>query len=160
MWMELTESFTSSCIFYDPATPEEIAEAEATLGIPLPKSLKDFLLETNGLDLRPSFVDWDDDDSVLGFISPLDELVETNLELHSTDEDTALETLLFFASGANGDYYAFPQTEGKVTDAPVIRVSHENFSERDEILVDSFQAFLRLYLEAMSEEEHRVTDAE
>jgi cell wall assembly regulator SMI1 len=49
MWREFIQKLSPDCTFFPPATPEQIAAAEAALGMALPEKLKGLLAETNGM---------------------------------------------------------------------------------------------------------------
>lgn len=70
MWKELVQRYSENMPprFEIPASDEELAEAEAALGVAFPDELKDCLGESNGI--------WGDYDQ--GLIWPLERIVSDN----------------------------------------------------------------------------------
>ncbi len=148
MWIELAKSFTANCLVYSPATESQIASVEEASGVALPGSLRGLLSETNGLDIRPSFEEWDEPDECTGFIYSTEEIVETNshLRLIWLDQEVEpLNSLLFFASELSGDFLGFPVASGRAEDLAIIRVSHEGFAERS-LVAGSLQGLITTFL--------------
>ena len=90
--------------FAPPASPHDVAAAEAALGGPLPRSLVDLLRESNGVEGEYG----------LGLVWPLARLVDDNLRFRSDpvlqDIYMPFDQLLFFADAGNGDQFAFART--------------------------------------------------
>jgi hypothetical protein len=162
MWAELIHRFTKNIVLFPPAESAEIDWLEEHLETNLPDSLRSFLLETNGLGLRPAFVEWEVPDDFIAFIFSSDEMMDVNTNVRATlsqkgapSPQAGAASFLFFASEPNGDYIGLPVEDGRVLDVNVTRVSHENWAVRDE-LPDSFEQFLVRYLMAIQQEEERI----
>jgi hypothetical protein len=148
MWIELAQKYTPNCIFSPPAPEALFARLEEALGVALPGSLRGLLSETNGLNIRPSFVEWVEPDDCTRFIYSAEQIVETNLWLRSIElkeEVAPLHSMLFFADEPNGDFLGFPVAAGRVDDSAVVSMSHENFAER-RVVAGSLQELLTVFL--------------
>lgn len=94
-----------------PATLNQVAHVEKTLGVRLPDDIKEFLLEMNG-------DGW--------FVFSADEIIETNLRVRTEMTSyMSLDCLLFFAGNGCGDYYGYPITRDGIRDDNVFIWEHE-----------------------------------
>jgi hypothetical protein len=103
VWRELVETFWPEHEFRPGASEASLAEAELSLGHPLPADLRTLLAESDG-------VDWSE--VQLNLIWPLEQIVKTNLEFRSPQFDLRetsmpFEPLVFFADAGDGDQFAF-----------------------------------------------------
>jgi hypothetical protein len=122
MWREVITQLAPGCVFAPPATGEQIAGAEAALGIALPGDLHALLQESNGVE----------DPYGPGLIWPVEQIVADNLA-YRHDPDFAVlfmpfDSLLFFADAGNGDLFAFPISTGAVRRPDIYLWSHETDS--------------------------------
>jgi len=97
-----------------PATLEQIANVENTLGNKLPADIKELLLEMNG-------------DGWLIFST--EQVIETNLLVRKLNCFMPVDCLLFFGGNGCGDYYGYPITcEDGVREDRVFMWEHEDDS--------------------------------
>jgi hypothetical protein len=122
MWKEHLSTLSSECRYSDPASTDEISEAERKLGVVLPDELSSIFAETNGVMGEYG----------LGLLWPLDRLVEDNLLFRSNSEWSKLympfDCLLFFSDAGNGDQFAFSILAGQVRRSDVFVWNHEDDS--------------------------------
>ncbi len=123
MWRELVERFWPDHQFQPGAGEAALAEAERSLGHPLPADLRVLLAESDG-------VDWSE--YQLSLIWPLDRIVKTNLEFRSPSfvlrgTSMPFEPLIFFADAGNGDQFAFARVSPP-RDQDVFAWNHEDDS--------------------------------
>ena len=151
MWRELALSFTSNCRFYPSCSEDLLLDAELEFGVHFPSILRDFLIEADGLDLRPSFVEWDEADVGFRFLYPIREIVSENTQIRALCKEMKMEpadSLLFFASDPTGNIFAFPVIGGIAEDRDIVLMSHDNYQNRYRV-VGSFQELFRLLLESI-----------
>lgn len=122
MWRELITTHSSDSTFADPATRSEIRLAEESLGSSFPDSLRDALLESNGVEGEYG----------LGLLWPVSRIVSENLSFRNNAEFRDIympfDCLLFFADAGNGDQFAFVVTDGEVRRPCVFVWNHEDDS--------------------------------
>ncbi len=100
-----------------PADAALLDEAEAELGIALPKDLRDLLSEMDGVD---------DVAAYLPLILPARGIAEHNRSMREMEGfQGAFDRLLFFAEAGNGDLYGFPIEAGAVREDTVVEWDHE-----------------------------------
>jgi hypothetical protein len=136
MWREYIESLGVIVEFEDPASVDDIAEAERKLGVSLPDELSSLLLEASGVCYAMLMYDDSDELAYVNLISSLSDMIDDNLERRSYDTDEYPEhkpfsSLLFFATWLNGDYLAYPVVDGKAVEGQFVLVSHEDWSWKE-----------------------------
>jgi hypothetical protein len=104
MWIDFIEEFEGKCEFFAPASIEMIEQVETAMGIRLPDSLRELLLETNGVYSGASY---------LNIIWNTDEIIHRNISMRNNTDMAELymtfESLLFFAdAGVDGILFAYP----------------------------------------------------
>ncbi|KUJ65030.1 hypothetical protein ACZ90_52790 [Streptomyces albus subsp. albus] len=119
MWRELIEHANDEVELSPPAQAEELATLERQLGHPIPSSLRELLLETNGVeDSYGSEIIWD-----------ASRLLNDNLTFRSNpsyrDLYMPFDHLVFFGDNGGGDQFAFPVRPLK---SEVFAWDHENDS--------------------------------
>lgn len=145
MWRELIQECAAKAHspleelrFTTGASPEQLAEAEAALGLPLPDDLKTLLVESNGV--RDSYG--------MGIIWSLTEIVQTNREVRTEsvylNSFMSFTDLLFFADAGNGDRFAFPIHGGGVQGERIFAWNHENDSRM--LITYSLRSYLEQWL--------------
>jgi hypothetical protein len=99
-WKELISSLSGDCTFADPASDDEIAAAEKSLGLSLPPSLRVLLKETNGVNGR--YCD--------ALVWSAATIASENLAFRKDFRDLYMpfDGLLFFGDAGNGDQFAYP----------------------------------------------------
>jgi len=101
MWRQRIVKLSADVTFADPVTSHDLAEAEHSLGGPLPEALVEILYETDGVTGQYG----------LGLIWPLARIVSDNLLFRTNaafhDLYMPFDPLLFFADAGNGDQFAF-----------------------------------------------------
>jgi len=89
--------------FRDPATPEQLERVETDLGIVLPSSLTELLLESNGIRCGIE-------------IFSTQQLIEENRSMRTTPDFRDLywpfDDIVFFAAEGNGDLFGFKAIGG------------------------------------------------
>ncbi|BFT72356.1 SMI1/KNR4 family protein [Paenibacillus sp. P36] len=122
MWLDLIKGLNSDYKFHAPVTEAQLLEVEDSLHVELPESLKELLMESNGvLDEYGCDIVW-----------ALERIVTDNLEFRSNDSFKDLympfDHLLFFSDAGNGDQIAFPILNGKVEKNDIYVWNHEDDS--------------------------------
>ncbi len=122
MWRELVRQRCPSATFRSPATHEELANAEAKLGLALDEQLRNCLSESNGINGEYG----------LGLVWPLVRIVHDN-QYFGTDPDfrelyMPFDNLPFFGDAGNGDQVAFPIQDGAIRNLDVFAWDHEDDS--------------------------------
>jgi SMI1/KNR4 family protein SUKH-1 len=106
----------------EPATANAVRSVEDALGCTLPHSLRQLLLETNGLT----------GEYELEVVMSAEEIVEENTMMRSTEDFVELympfDHLLFFGRAGNGDLFAFPINGRQASDRNVFLWDHEDDS--------------------------------
>ncbi|WP_409340475.1 SMI1/KNR4 family protein [Paenibacillus sp. MBLB4367] len=122
MWMDLIKELTNDIKFHVPVTESQLLEVESLLQVDLPDSLKEFLLESNG---------------VIGeygcdIIWTLERIKKDNQEFRKNNDFKELympfDHLLFFSDAGNGDQFAFPILNGKIVKEDIYVWNHEDDS--------------------------------
>ena len=104
MWKDFIERLEAECEFRPPASPADIKQMEDALGVRLPNSLRELLLETNGVYSRPMY------NNVIWHTG---EIIQRNTLMREDPKKAetymTFESLLFFAdAGVDGIMFAFP----------------------------------------------------
>ena len=110
MWKDFIERLEAECEFRPPASPAQIKQVETALGVRLPDSLRELLLETNGIYSRPMYnhIVWHTDE-----IIQRNTLIREDSNL--AEMYMAFESLLFFAdTGVDGIMFAFPVSATRI----------------------------------------------
>jgi hypothetical protein len=100
-----------------PANEADIRTAERSLGIDLPKALKEFLRESDGVDALYSHP-----------VCPIGRIVEMNRDYRTADylaNRMPFDHLLFFGDTGNGDDFAFPIYRSGEIGSAVFMWEHE-----------------------------------
>lgn len=122
MWRELIRSLCPASEFAPPATPEQLAEAEAAVGVALPPELADLLRESNGVA----------GDYGLGLVWSAERIAADNARFRLHPDFRLLympfDPLLFFGDAGNGDQFALAITAGVVRRPDVFVWDHETDS--------------------------------
>ncbi|MBV9851154.1 MAG: SMI1/KNR4 family protein [Armatimonadetes bacterium] len=155
MWREFIRSLTSLGRFSDPASAEEIARLEQTLGVHLPEDLRTLLEESNGVSVGPVFPELND--IVLSLVWSTEEIREENAFFRSFEashpgEFPPLTPLFFFASEPNGDLLAFQVSDGRLTEPSIIRMRHDDYGDR-KVVAASLREYLTQFLQFTTERE-------
>lgn len=120
-WKKLISEYTDDANFGSPAVESQLALVEQALGVQLPDSLREFLLEADGVTA----------DYSSGFIWSAAEIQKHNLEFRSFDGFRELympfNHLLFFGDDGGGDQFAFAiHADGQIHKDVVFRWEHES----------------------------------
>jgi len=122
MWVDLIKGLSKNYRFHVPATESQLLEVESLLQVELPRSLKELLLECNGVV----------DEYGCGVIWTLERILKGNLEFRNNKDFKEIympfDHLLFFADAGNGDQFAFPVLNGKIEKNDIYVWNHENDS--------------------------------
>jgi hypothetical protein len=123
VWKEFLGRLDGHCELAPPASSDQIANAEAALGLKLPDPLRDLLRETNGVAGEYG----------LGLVWTVERILEDNLHFRKFEAFRALympfDHLLFFADAGNGDQFAFPiHADGRIHRPDVFVWNHEEDS--------------------------------
>jgi SMI1-KNR4 cell-wall len=104
------------------ASRAQLDDAESELGVAIPTTLHELLLETNGVFGEHS----------LGLVWPVDRIVADNLHFRSfpdfRDVYMPFDSLLFFGDAGNGDQFAFAVLNREVRRSDIYVWDHENDS--------------------------------
>jgi hypothetical protein len=148
--------------FFDaPATPADIATEEATIGVPLPESYRQFLLTFNGgfiniSGLQRSEEDWDRGTARWNsnYIFGTKLLAKEYAQLEKLARDV-------FAVEGTWEFVPFCQTSGQEIlvfgprqanqDTPVLDAFHEMPPDDWSVLYPSFAHFLKAYIDGEGE---------
>ena len=118
-WKELVANSTRDAEFGPTADENQLAIAERDLGVPLPQSLREFLLEADGLMGRYSQVIW-----------PAADVARRNREFRTEPGFRRLympfDHLLFFGQDGGGDQFAYAiHANGEIRKRDIYRWDHE-----------------------------------
>jgi hypothetical protein len=116
MWRELAAELGLET--FAPASPEDVAAAEAAVGCALPRPLRDLLEETDGIDDRVVFTARD--------IAQVNRDMRTNADF--PELYMPFDALLFFGAEANSDLFGYRILAGAADDYPVFVWEHESDS--------------------------------
>ena len=124
-WRQVAEHCFDDCEFHDPASPAEVAEAEAKLGVALPEQLKAFYLQSNGL-----FANYG-----ANLIMSIQDCLAENHTMRSSPDFRELympfDHLLIFGGAGNGDLFFFPvMIDGSLGNENVFIWDHETDSRQ------------------------------
>ncbi len=120
-WKQLAKKLVPGVKCGRPATEDRITKAEQTLGISLPETLRELLLEADGItDEYGSHAIW-----------PIAEIERQNKQFRTNEAFCDLympfDHLLLFGSDAGCDHFAFAiHADGKIHKNDVYRWHHEN----------------------------------
>jgi hypothetical protein len=121
-WRKHISTLSPDIRFNAPARPEEIRDAETTLGVLFPEALRELWGQTNGL--IDHYGNW--------FVWSSEEIVKRNLEMRNFPGFSELfmpfDTLLFFGDDGGGDLFFFPILDGKIRNEFMFRWDHETDS--------------------------------
>ncbi len=122
MWRERMTAQAPDWMLADPATPTQIAQVEAALGVTLPPDLASLLAECNGvIDGTGTHLIW-----------TVERMERDNLALRRDPEFAEMympfDALLFFGDVGNGDQWAFAIVASVVRPRDIFWWSHENDS--------------------------------
>jgi hypothetical protein len=122
-WKKLTKGYARDAKFGRPASEAQLAAVEQSLSIRLPDSLRDFLLEADGLTA----------DYGSGVIWSAADIQKRNQEFRTLasfrDLYMPFDHLLFFGDHSGGDQFAFAiHADGQVHKHDVFRWDHETDS--------------------------------
>jgi hypothetical protein len=122
MWMELIKELTNDCKFRVSVSESQLLEVEDSLNVKLPDTLKELLLESNG---------------VIGeygceIVWTLERIKKDNIEFRNNldfkDLYMPFDHLLFFSDAGNGDQFAYPILNGKIMKEDIYVWNHEDDS--------------------------------
>lgn len=122
VWSEKLAALSDKIKFAPPATEASVAECERTLGLDLPRQLREILLESDGIRGEHG----------LGLVWPVTRILEDNRSFR-TDPDfprlyMPFDPLLFFGDAGNGDQFAHAINDGRVRRSDVFAWDHETDS--------------------------------
>jgi hypothetical protein len=122
MWRELIQRLEPMATFFLAATPTQITEVEAALGIAIPEDLKRLLAESNGV-----FGSYG-----LRLIWSAETIEVCNREMrnaaHYREMYMPFDAYLFFADAGNGDQFAFGIIQGEIRQPDIFVWNHEDDS--------------------------------
>lgn len=122
MWIEKINEYCSSCEFFPPAKPYELAVAENKLQLKFHPHLAAALLESNGVLGVYG----------LGLLWNVDRILADNLYFRGNQDFKKLympfDHLLFFADAGNGDQFAFAIQDGEIRRDDIFVWNHEEDS--------------------------------
>ena len=122
MYRELITAQTDDATFFEPATQALLDAAAESLGVALPTSLANALLESNGIH----------GEYELGLLWPIDRIVNDNLAFRDNSDFRDLympfDCLLFLADAGNGDQFAYAINNGAVRRNDIFAWNHEDDS--------------------------------
>ena len=136
MWRQAAQQTYPDVAFRDPASEDQLIEAERRLGREIPTELKQLLLESNGVLGQTS----------IGTVWSIDQVIDRNLSFWSNPSFAELympfESFLFFGDNGGGDHFALVQRPPR---PDVFVWEHENDSRRwvANDLLDYLQRSLR-----------------
>lgn len=143
MWRELVEQY-GDVDAADPASEQDLLDAERLLGTALPTGLRALLLESNGV------MDGDGTDVIWG----AEQIARTNQEFRTREDLRDLympfDALLFFGDNGGGDQFALPVSPVR---PDVFVWDHENDSRT--WVASSMEEYLRKALAQPGEDWYR-----
>jgi hypothetical protein len=120
MWRELILSLDPKAMLLPPATEEQIAALEQTLGVALPGDLKSLLRESNGVAGEYG----------VSLIWSTEEIAERNIAMRTQPpfltDYMPFESLLFFADAGNGDQFAYRIIQQTARENRIYAWNHED----------------------------------
>jgi SMI1-KNR4 cell-wall len=121
-WKEHIAAICAQASFSEAAEEQALVAAETQLGMRLPPSLRELLVESNGV--RGEYD--------LALIWPLERIVADNRSFRESKSFKTLympfDGLLFFADAGNGDQFAFAVAGGQVRRSDIFVWNHEDDS--------------------------------
>jgi hypothetical protein len=121
-WHTLIDHLSSNCEFRPPATPDQIAAAEAALCVTLPDPLKSLLLESNGIV----------GETGEHLIWKIERIQKDNLSFRQNfafaEQYMPFDPLFFFADAGNGDQFAYRILAGVIRYPDIYVWNHEDDS--------------------------------
>ncbi len=139
MWRNLVLESVADCVFFLPATAEQLALVERDLDSSLPSDLKSLLEESNGvMDTYGLHIVWN-----------TEEIRKYNSTTHNQYFRERLSTLLlFFADAGNGDEYAVHVTDHEVQQPDIYVWRHED--DRIEWVASSLKSYIESFKQSVS----------
>jgi SMI1-KNR4 cell-wall len=121
-WKGCIAAICAQANFSEPAAEQALFAAETQLGMRLPQSLRELLVESNGV--RGEYD--------LALIWPIERIVADNRSFRESESFRTLympfDGLLFFADAGNGDQFAFAVAGGQVRRSDIFVWNHEDDS--------------------------------
>ena len=139
MWIKTLKNISDDFEFLKPATEEALLKTEQNLGHPLPETLRELLLETNGVEQNSAY---------LLFILPIERIEKDNLDMRQNpvlNFYMPFDHLLFFADAGNGDKFAFPIAKDNTIGSDIFAWNHEDDSRM--WCAPSLQLFIKWWME-------------
>jgi hypothetical protein len=120
-WKQLAQTHAADAKFAPPATESQLAAAERELGVQLPDTLRELLLESDGVIA----------DYGAGVIWSVSDILKHNREFRTMESFRELympfDHLLFFGEDGGGDQFAFAiQADGQIHNFDIYRWEHEH----------------------------------
>ncbi|MEK4512139.1 MULTISPECIES: SMI1/KNR4 family protein [Paenibacillus] len=127
--------------FNQPASIKSINSVEIELKVQFPQSLKNLLLESDGVH----------DEFECDVIWPVERILEENknIRIEYLEERETFNDFLLFSDAGNGDQFAFSITDGDSDMEEICVWNHED--ESREILSSSLNEFIKGWLEGTIE---------
>jgi hypothetical protein len=119
-WKQLAQTHAADAEFAPPASESQLAAAERELGVQLPDTLRELLLESDGVIA----------DYGAGVIWSVSDILKRNREFRTLESFRELympfDHLLFFGDDGGGDQFAFAiHSDGQIHKFDVYRWEHE-----------------------------------
>ncbi|WEK56080.1 MAG: SMI1/KNR4 family protein [Candidatus Cohnella colombiensis] len=134
MWKEFISELECELSFNQPASIESINSAEIELNVQFPQTLKELLLESNGVL----------DEFECDALWPLERIIEENKSIR-IEEQITFNNFLLFSDAGNGDLFAFSIKEGNDNNEEIYVWNHED--ESREIVSTSLKDFISGWFE-------------
>jgi hypothetical protein len=127
--------------FNEPASIESINAVEIELNVQFPQSLKNLLLESDGIQ----------DEFECDVIWPIERILEENknIRIEYIEEQISFNDFLLFSDAGNGDQFALSIKDGNVNKEEIYVWNHED--ESRDILSSSLKEFIKGWIEGTIE---------
>lgn len=150
MWQEILYKYNKRFHFNPPIKEDALLNLEEALSTRLPKDLRSFLMETNGIEY-PMF--FPDELTYYSGMWTIEEIIDRNL---SYNEGNCLDTqYLLFAELPNGDMVGYVIDTNGVNEKSIISISHDSAYEPYEIAT-SLRGFIDIIGELAIEYEPKL----